>query len=304
MASEGDLFKAKRTFYAAYANASGLTKGNRILMDGYKIGFVKSINYNPGTRRTIVGFKVTEKVPLTTFSVAKIISTDMFGTRAITITRDTSLVKYFAETELINGDTLVSETEPSMTESISKVLSPIADKTENILNFIDSFLNSTDNLSITLKNFDRALVSFSETSDKAGSILNQNTVSITETVNNMKQLSKTLAANQENIDKIIQNSTEFSDELKAVELAKLSKQMDDLLVNLNSITAKIDKGDGTVGQLINNEEVYINLNKSLAELNKLLLDINKYPEKYVPMPWGNKQRKKAKAKSADEPYNN
>ena len=44
-------------------------------------------------------------------------------------------------------------------------------------------------------------------------------------------------------------------------------------------------------------KLYNDLQKGTAELNRVLLDLKKYPEKYVPVPFTKSQRKKAKAES-------
>jgi phospholipid/cholesterol/gamma-HCH transport system substrate-binding protein len=47
------------------------------------------------------------------------------------------------------------------------------------------------------------------------------------------------------------------------------------------IMNKINKGEGSVGLLINNDSLYIGLEKSSRELNLLLEDIRLNPKKYV-----------------------
>jgi phospholipid/cholesterol/gamma-HCH transport system substrate-binding protein len=44
---------------------------------------------------------------------------------------------------------------------------------------------------------------------------------------------------------------------------------------------KIEKGEGTLGMLINNDQLYKDLEKSALELNLLLEDIRLNPKRYV-----------------------
>ena len=44
---------------------------------------------------------------------------------------------------------------------------------------------------------------------------------------------------------------------------------------------KIEKGNGNLGQLLNDEQLYINLTESTKNLNLLLEDIKKNPKKYI-----------------------
>jgi phospholipid/cholesterol/gamma-HCH transport system substrate-binding protein len=47
------------------------------------------------------------------------------------------------------------------------------------------------------------------------------------------------------------------------------------------ITSKMNKGEGSLGKMINDQELYDNLNKSTKELNLLLKDMQRYPGRYV-----------------------
>jgi phospholipid/cholesterol/gamma-HCH transport system substrate-binding protein len=71
-------------------------------------------------------------------------------------------------------------------------------------------------------------------------------------------------------------------------------EIDSLTKELNKITIQINSGNGTVGKMIYSDSLYNALNKSSNELNKVLLDLKKYPEKYIPIPGTKNQRKKAK----------
>jgi hypothetical protein len=51
---------------------------------------------------------------------------------------------------------------------------------------------------------------------------------------------------------------------------------------------------------VNDDKFYKELEKTNLEIQKLVLDLKKYPEKYVPVPGTKKQRKSAKKLSAKD----
>ena len=53
------------------------------------------------------------------------------------------------------------------------------------------------------------------------------------------------------------------------------------LQNINSITTKINKGEGSIGLLLKDDKIYQNLEKSTKELAQLIEDIKKNPSRYV-----------------------
>ena len=48
-----------------------------------------------------------------------------------------------------------------------------------------------------------------------------------------------------------------------------------------NIMDKIERGEGTMGMLINNDSLYNNLNKSSVDLDKLLVDLRENPKRYL-----------------------
>jgi phospholipid/cholesterol/gamma-HCH transport system substrate-binding protein len=90
---------------------------------------------------------------------------------------------------------------------------------------------------------------------------------------------------------------------------KAGRQIDsvriaDLLNNLSMSSEKLalllndlNQGKGSMGKLLKDEALYADIRNSNAQLQSIMLDLKKYPEKYIPVPGTKKQRKKAKKKS-------
>ena len=51
--------------------------------------------------------------------------------------------------------------------------------------------------------------------------------------------------------------------------------------NLNLILASIKEGKGSLGKLTNDEQLYLNLNRTANSLNILLQDLRLHPKRYV-----------------------
>ena len=60
---------------------------------------------------------------------------------------------------------------------------------------------------------------------------------------------------------------------------------------INSIVDNVEEGNGSLGKLVNNEELYDNLNATSANLDRLLQDIRLNPKRYVHISvFGKKQK--------------
>lgn len=54
--------------------------------------------------------------------------------------------------------------------------------------------------------------------------------------------------------------------------------IDHTIANLNMITTKMNNSEGTIGMLLNNKDLYINLSNTAASADKLLIDLQKSPK--------------------------
>jgi len=66
----------------------------------------------------------------------------------------------------------------------------------------------------------------------------------------------------------------------SVSLARVVDQLDSLSVSLAAIGEKLQAGEGTVGMLLNDEELYLQLREAVKNTNLLIEDIKRNPHKY------------------------
>ena len=76
-------------------------------------------------------------------------------------------------------------------------------------------------------------------------------------------LNRTVKTNSAKFTRIIDNLDKFSRDLP-----KLTKKSNDTLSNLNRIVAKIEKGEGTLGKLVNDDTLYAELKSTLKSVKK------------------------------------
>ena len=128
-----DIFKKHRTFYGKYESVDGLAVSSKVLVNGFKVGKVTNIFLCKNQEEIIVVFDVDNNaltIPKNT--VAKLISEDYFGTKAVSlIIGDTNVV---AE----NKDTLTTSAQSSLTDEVNKQVLPIKRKAESLISSVDS----------------------------------------------------------------------------------------------------------------------------------------------------------------------
>ena len=85
----------------------------------------------------------------------------------------------------------------------------------------------------------------------------------------------------DDIQNIITNFEIISDSLANSEIPGTFARINLALDEMSSILAKIDSGEGTFGRLMNDDSLYLELNRSASALDSLLLDVRKNPKRYV-----------------------
>ena len=73
-----------------------------------------------------------------------------------------------------------------------------------------------------------------------------------------------------NFEALTFNFAKLSDSLNNAGLGRTLSSLESTIANLDKVMAKIENGDGTLGKLMKDEELYSNLNSASRELDLLL----------------------------------
>jgi phospholipid/cholesterol/gamma-HCH transport system substrate-binding protein len=79
----------------------------------------------------------------------------------------------------------------------------------------------------------------------------------------------------------MKNLSAFSDSLQQANVKQTIINANKALADATEILDKINKGEGSLGMLIHNEQLYTNLENSSKNLDLLLRDIRENPKRYV-----------------------
>lgn len=281
-----NVFSQKSYLYAIYPKIENLIPANPVQIRGFKIGQVSKISLiqKGGETQVLVQMVITEDADIPKNSIARAISSDLLGTKAIDIAigNGKDLVK--------DGDTLVAETEQGLKESFNKQLAPIQAKAENLLGSMDTVMNTLslllstknrDNIDKSFESVRNALKSLEQTAFKLDALMASEKEKLSAILGNLSAITNNLHQNEKKIDNILSNFSTLSDSLAKSELKSAITNADKTLKEMNELLARINAGQGTLGKLAKNDSLYNNLNKSSEDLDKLLQDLRKNPKRYV-----------------------
>ena len=129
--------------------------------------------------------------------------------------------------------------------------------------------------------------------------------SLTEIIKNLRKISADISGlldrNQGKFDQTMQDLSYSSAELKkmidenktklqttvdkfgtaSVKLDNITTTLDSVSLSLKKLSSKIESGEGTLGQLVNDTTLYKQIKKTTQDVDSLILDIKKNPKKYL-----------------------
>jgi len=280
-----DIFKQNEYYHVIYDRVEGLTKSNKVTLNGYPIGQVKSIQFtSDNSGRLLVTLMIYSDFRIPVNSVAQIVTSDIMGNRSIKMVLSDSKEMYST------NDTIPGTVESDLKEQVSMQVLPIKNKAEQLLGTIDSAItiltvifneDARQNLSESFANINRTIENLETTTADLQTIVSTEKGSVQKIITNMDDITTRFKANTENLDKIMQNLSAFSDTLSQLSispvLANISKASNQIL----SVLEKLNSNESTAGLLLNDNELYDQLNLLSSNLSSLISDIQTNPKRYL-----------------------
>ncbi|WP_262249170.1 MlaD family protein [Parapedobacter soli] len=274
-----DVFTREITLYTIYDRVDGLTESKPILVNGYQIGRVSKMELQQDGRiRT--EFKVKRDYAVPANTVALLSSTDLLGGKAIVFELGNS-TEYARE-----GDELPAGIQKNIMEQVE----PIQKKAQDIAAVLDSVLNSINNTinKDFQRDFNRSINSIANSLQNLEGITRQldglvvsERNRISHIVGNVESITNNLKDNNERIGNVLANLDSITDQVAKADFAQTIVSANKAMADFQSITDRINQGQGSIGLLLNDEQLYDNLNQASKNLEELIADMKAQPGRYV-----------------------
>lgn len=278
------LLKTGNYIYAKYTDTKGIKISNPVFVKGFQVGAVADIeNADPNLQSIIVSIKLTDAYNIPVNSVA-VINENPLGTPSIEIKLGDN--KAFLQ----QGDTLLTAESKGILSGVMDKLGPVTQQLEKTIATLDTVLKNLNtvfdpqtknNLQSVIANVNKTTESLVVSSASLQQMLNQQTGSIAQSINNVNKFTKNLSENNERINQSINNVTKATENFSKADLVGSVDQLKTAIGNLNALVAKINSDEGSLGKLINDKALYNNLNNTIRSANILVDDLRIHPKRYV-----------------------
>lgn len=257
--------------HTLYADVEGLVVGANVTINGLNVGKVKKIDFDENFEKIKVSFSLRNDLTFSNQSIAQLYEAGLIGGKAIAILPD-----YSAARPVQDDDVLPSTIKPGLTELVNQQIAPLQNKLEGLLTSADSLFagvsnvlnyNTQNNLKLALEGVTQSIDNVNKLSNSLSRVVNSNEKVFNSTLSHLEHTTNNLAL--------------LSDSLKQMPLASTVQHLEKTTAQIQQLVEKMEKGEGSLGKLLNEETLYNKLLYSAEALEALLVDLKSHPKRYV-----------------------
>lgn len=304
-----NILSTSNIYYVEYNNIDQLQISSPVLINGFQVGFVSNIQLKPDNYEIVVvtlDLRKDIKVPKDTRAIIK--STGFMGGKAVVLSYDQPCLgeadcaesgAYLQGGSLGLLDSMVGE------ETVDDYLEVLKNNLGDIIDTLNRKLLSEEAegpLAESLRSLETTMANLEASTGRLNRLLATSSDDISSTMANMERITSNISDNNEKIASLIGNFETVSSDLAEADVKETLAEVDASIQQLNAtlaaadtalggVTVAIDKintGEGTLGKLLGDDELYNRLNALSIQTDSLVEDFQERPYRYMPF----KSRKK------------
>lgn len=258
------LFSSDDLYFAKFSDVTGLSESSPIYADGFKVGTVKSIEYDYNNEGNIkVGFSLDDRLRLAKGSSAEIVS-DMLGNVRINLLLANNPRERVKPGEIIVG--VVNNGAMAKAAEMIPEIEKMLPKLDSIMSTLNSLL-ADPALRNSLHNIESVTGNLATTTDQANKLL--------------AELNNRMPGMMTKADNVLANAEEASGKLAKLDVAGTMAKVDATLANVEQLTRELNNPNGTVGKLLKDPALYDHITQTVKDADSLVIDLKQHPKRYV-----------------------
>jgi phospholipid/cholesterol/gamma-HCH transport system substrate-binding protein len=266
--TDAALFRGRYIVTTHVPDAGGIRRGDPVQMLGVNVGRIQGFNISQGDVAVRLEIEGEFKIP--TDSKVELKSSGIVGGMVADV------VPGQANTFVGNGDTLQGAPAKGLMDAAGR----LADESEKVLTRLQTLLSekTVTNVEQTAADMRLLMKDLSEISAKQKTELAALTASLRRSAEGVEKV--TTGPDLESAIKRVNNV--------AGRFETLSDSLERSSKSAESLMARVERGEGTLGKLTQDEQLYVNANEAIANMNqavvemrKLTEDIRKQPKRYL-----------------------
>ncbi|MBP1166770.1 MlaD family protein [Chryseobacterium culicis] len=274
------LFTTDNIFYAKYDNVEGLAQSSAVSINGLKVGQVDKIipiTAKDGKINFVVKITVDNKFEFSKNSSLEIFEPGLMSGKEMRVN-----LMYGGPTAK-DGDTLKGAFKLGTLGSLSSQVGPVKDQLQVVLHRVDSLMANANQvfdaqnraeIKALLANLNKTVGALQSTAGSVNNLVGHNDPKLQKVLDDA---SLTMQSGKVTLDKY----GNLAQSIDTKQLNATIANLDATVGKLNQVIGGIDKGEGSLGKLMKDEQLYNNLNSASSNLNSLIEDMKANPKRYI-----------------------
>lgn len=259
-----NIFHKTSYYVATFPEMNGLVEQGPVYVKGYKVGIVDRIQYDFTKEEPFtVHFSTNTDIYLPKGTMVSLVADGLLGGEALSLRIPIGPVEACYQL----GDTIPSSVEPGMIDGLTSALmlrvDPLLVNLDSIITVLKNNLTD-EQLASILKNVDGTLANAKGITFKLDRMLQ----------NDVPQLF-------DSIRLVVSDVHQITGDLAEADLKATILKLDTTVDGVNQFVERVNSTEGTVGMLLNDRDLYINLSNTVSSADSLLVDLKAHPKRYV-----------------------
>jgi phospholipid/cholesterol/gamma-HCH transport system substrate-binding protein len=271
-----DVFSTSNIYYVTYDNVDGLTSSNQVLLNGIEVGKVKKVELLPENGNKIkVTLRITKDLILPNKTIVVLSDGALLGGKIIRL-------ELLGTGSLPTESVLQGTTEKGLSALLKERALPVLSNADSLLvsfrKISTKFNHTGDYLNDLIKNTNSAVTSIN---GSVTELVSDNKDNVKQITANMKSLTQSLAETEKQLKPLLTKFNSVADSIQAARIGQTLKEASLAINSLQKVVSKLEQGQGSAGKFLTSDSLYNGLNKSILDLDKLLIDFRTQPKRYI-----------------------
>lgn len=275
-------------YYAYFPNTAGVTSATSVHVNGVVVGKVLEVKLTQDSdinRRVLMKFNIQdENFKIAKGSVIQAGAVDLL-TKGLIIFPKYESNEYYKPDTYIQGVVSVD-----ILAEVKEYADPMVQKIQAALGSLDKFINSvsafwdttaTSEVEGSLKEIKSAIHKLGSAANQIEGLVASERVKLSKIFSNVESITANLERSNAQIAGIIGNAKTVTDQLVTADFTGTINEAKATLNKFNRLLEDANNGNGTLGKLLKDEQLYNELNLTNKKLQGLVEDISVHPERYI-----------------------
>ncbi|WP_044173107.1 MlaD family protein [Flectobacillus major] len=270
------FFSSENTYTVIYTDVQGLVPSSQVALSGMKVGQVKDVVLlNDAGHKVKVVLSIRKDLSIPAGTKAVLASDGLLGGKLIRLDMGQGAA-------LADGGILAGASETGITDILKEKALPTLTHADSLMRTLrtvaEGFKGTSAALNALLKNSNTTVTTLGTS---LNSTLADNKANLNGITANLKVLSGNLVETEKQFKPLLGKFNKMADSLNALKVNQALATTQKSLDELQKVLAGIQAGNGTIGKMLKDDSLYTNLNRTMVDLDKLLVDFRLAPKRYV-----------------------